>query len=81
MSKTSILNQFSKYAKEYGNNNIIQQLVSKALVRDVENKPKKILELGCGSDKFLDILIGILIFIKQLIVLLKCASFIKKLPI
>ena len=49
MLTNSIQNQFSKYAKEYGNNNIIQQIVSKALVRDIKFKPKKILELGCGS--------------------------------
>jgi malonyl-CoA O-methyltransferase len=49
MSNQSIQNQFSKYAKEYGDNNIIQQIVSKALVRDIENHPKNILELGCGS--------------------------------
>ena len=49
MSKNSIKNQFSKYAKEYGDNNIIQQIVSKALIRDIKGKPKRILELGCGS--------------------------------
>jgi malonyl-CoA O-methyltransferase len=45
----SVQNQFSKYANEYGKYNIIQQIVSKALVRDIKTKPKKILELGCGS--------------------------------
>jgi len=49
MSTNYIQNQFSKYAQEYGNNNIIQQIVSKALVRDITDKPKRILELGCGS--------------------------------
>jgi len=49
MPTKSIQNQFSKYAKEYGNNNIIQQLISKALVRDIKDEPKRILELGCGS--------------------------------
>jgi len=49
INNKSVRNQFSKYAKEYGNNNIIQQIVSKALVRDIKNKPKRILELGCGS--------------------------------
>ena len=49
MSNNQFNNQFSKYAKEYGNHNIIQQIVSKALVRDIKGKPKKILELGCGS--------------------------------
>jgi len=45
----SIENQFTKYAKDYDDNNIIQRIVSKALVREVTNKPKNILELGCGS--------------------------------
>jgi malonyl-CoA O-methyltransferase len=46
---TTIKNQFSKYATKYNNNNIIQQIISKALVRDITTKPKRILELGCGS--------------------------------
>lgn len=45
----SIENQFSKYAKEYKSHNIIQQIVAKSLVRELKNKPKRILELGCGS--------------------------------
>ncbi len=45
----SIKNQFSKHANQYDNFNIIQQLAAKALVRDIKNKPKTILELGCGS--------------------------------
>jgi len=45
----SVKNQFSKHANEYNNFNIIQQIAAKALVRDVENKPKTILEIGCGS--------------------------------
>lgn len=45
----STKNEFSKHAKDYDDNNIIQRIVSKALVRECENKPKKILELGCGS--------------------------------
>ena len=45
----NIEQQFSKYANEYNNNNIIQQIVSKALVREISFKPKRILELGCGS--------------------------------
>jgi len=44
-----IQEQFSKHANEYNSNNIIQQIVSKALVRDIVNEPKRILELGCGS--------------------------------
>ena len=45
----SIQNQFSKYANEYKNHNIIQQIVAKSLVREIKNKPRRILELGCGS--------------------------------
>jgi len=40
---------FSKYADEYNKYNIIQQIVSKALVRELSFEPKRILELGCGS--------------------------------
>ncbi|MEA2018387.1 MAG: methyltransferase domain-containing protein [Campylobacterota bacterium] len=42
-------NEFSKHANEYNSYNIIQQIVSKALVREISSKPKRILELGCGS--------------------------------
>ena len=45
----SIKNQFSKHANEYNNFNIVQQIAAKALVRDIKNKPKNILEIGCGS--------------------------------
>lgn len=45
----SVKNQFSKHAKEYNDFNIIQQIAAKALVRDIKNKPKSILEIGCGS--------------------------------
>jgi malonyl-CoA O-methyltransferase len=45
----SVKNQFSKYAKEYKNHNIIQQIVAKSLVRELKFEPKRILELGCGS--------------------------------
>ena len=47
MSK--VQKEFSKHAKEYNHYNIIQQIVSKALVRELSFKPKRILELGCGS--------------------------------
>lgn len=40
---------FSKNADQYNHYNIIQQIVSKALVRELPFKPKRILELGCGS--------------------------------
>ncbi len=45
----SIKNEFSKHANEYNNHNIIQQIIAKSLIRELKNKPKKILELGCGS--------------------------------
>jgi len=45
----SIENEFSKHANEYNNHNIIQQIIAKSLVRELKSKPKKILELGCGS--------------------------------
>ncbi len=44
-----VQNEFSKYANQYNSYNIIQQIVSKALVREINSKPKRILELGCGS--------------------------------
>jgi malonyl-CoA O-methyltransferase len=49
MIKNQVQEQFSKHANEYNHNNIIQQIVSKALVRELEFQPKRILELGCGS--------------------------------
>lgn len=45
----SVKNQFSKYAKEYKNHNIIQQICAKSLIRELNFHPKRILELGCGS--------------------------------
>jgi len=45
----TIKKHFSNHAQDYDNNNIIQRIVSKALVREVQNNPKNILELGCGS--------------------------------
>ena len=41
--------QFSNHANDYDDNNIIQRIVSKALVREISNTPQNILELGCGS--------------------------------
>ena len=46
---TAVQKQFSKHAKEYNSYNIIQQIISKALVREMNVQPKRILELGCGS--------------------------------
>ncbi len=44
-----IQDNFDKKASVYDDFNIIQKIVSKAVVRDIKNKPKKILELGSGS--------------------------------
>ena len=49
----SVKKQFSKHAYQYNNFNIIQQIAAKALVRDIKNRPKKILEIGCGSGQVL----------------------------
>lgn len=49
MSKKSVHKEFSKHSEQYNNYNIIQQLAAKAMIRDVKNKAKNILELGCGS--------------------------------
>jgi malonyl-CoA O-methyltransferase len=46
---SSVQEQFSKHANEYNSHNIIQQIISKALVRELKSEPKRILELGCGS--------------------------------
>lgn len=45
----SVENQFSKYANEYNNHNIIQQIAAKSLIRELKSRPKRVLELGCGS--------------------------------
>lgn len=45
----NVKNEFSKHANDYNSYNIIQQIVAKALVREMKSKSKKILELGCGS--------------------------------
>jgi malonyl-CoA O-methyltransferase len=47
--KKSVNSQFCEHADHYNSYNIIQQIVSKALVRELEFEPKRILELGCGS--------------------------------
>lgn len=45
----TVQEQFSKHASKYNSHNIIQQIISKALVRELPFEPKRILELGCGS--------------------------------
>ena len=44
-----ISSEFSKYASDYGTYNIIQESVVKKLLSLVKSKPRKILDLGCGS--------------------------------
>lgn len=44
-----ISSEFSKYAVDYNSYNIIQDKVVKKLLSDLKAKPKKILDLGCGS--------------------------------
>ncbi|MGM0519753.1 MAG: methyltransferase domain-containing protein [Campylobacterota bacterium] len=45
----SVKNQFSKHAKQYQSHNIIQQICAKSLIRELKSKPKRVLELGCGT--------------------------------
>jgi malonyl-CoA O-methyltransferase len=49
----SVKNEFSKYANQYNSYNIIQQIVAKSIIRDIDFKPKRILELGCGSGQII----------------------------
>ncbi len=44
-----VAQEFSRYAPYYNNYNVIQNKVAKKLVSDMRVKPKKILDLGCGS--------------------------------
>ena len=44
-----IQNQFSKNAKTYSDYNFIQNLVSKELISQISDKPKNILDIGCGT--------------------------------
>ncbi|OHE21271.1 MAG: methyltransferase [Sulfurimonas sp. RIFOXYD12_FULL_36_11] len=44
-----ISSEFSKYALEYNNYNVIQNSVIERILSKVGRKPKRILDLGCGS--------------------------------
>lgn len=44
-----ISSEFSKYAPHYNSYNIIQNMVVEKLLSYVNEKPKRILDLGCGS--------------------------------
>lgn len=41
--------EFSKYAAEYGSRNVIQRIVADKLITSTLDKPRHILDLGCGS--------------------------------
>jgi len=44
-----VQNEFSKYADQYGNYNIIQEKVVQKLIADLSDLPPNILDLGCGK--------------------------------
>ncbi|MGB6019125.1 MAG: methyltransferase domain-containing protein [Sulfurimonadaceae bacterium] len=44
-----IQSEFSKYADQYGNYNIIQEKVVHKLLNDLREQPRRILDLGCGK--------------------------------
>ncbi len=44
-----IQSEFSRYADQYGNYNIIQDKVVVKLLDDLHDQPKRILDLGCGK--------------------------------
>lgn len=48
-----VSSEFSKYASEYTNYNVIQEKVVKKLLEDLDKKPTRILDLGCGSGSVL----------------------------
>lgn len=41
--------EFSRFAGEYGQYNLIQNQVAQKLIDDLQHEPKNILDLGCGS--------------------------------
>ena len=45
----NVSSEFSRHALEYGNYNIIQNMVIEKLLSHVTYKPKRILDNGCGS--------------------------------
>lgn len=44
-----VQSEFSKYADQYGNYNIIQEKVVRKLLNDLQEQPRRILDLGCGK--------------------------------
>jgi len=48
--KSKVIREFSRFAKEYDNYNIIQSEVAKSLVERLEyQKYKRVIDIGCGS--------------------------------
>jgi len=45
--------EFSRFAQEYGNYNMIQEKVSQKLLDDLKSKPQTMLDLGCGNGTIL----------------------------
>ena len=45
----SVHKEFSRFAREYGQYNIIQNKVAQKLIDDLSEKPNKMLDLGCGN--------------------------------
>ncbi len=41
--------EFSRFAHEYGQYNTVQDKVAQKLIDDVEEKPQRMLDLGCGN--------------------------------
>ncbi|MDP3300819.1 MAG: methyltransferase domain-containing protein [Sulfuricurvum sp.] len=41
--------EFSRYASQYGTHNVIQTKVAQRLVANTPDKPRRILDLGCGN--------------------------------
>jgi malonyl-CoA O-methyltransferase len=46
---TNHTDEFSKRAKSYTKHNVIQKKVVKELIEHISSKPKKVVDLGCGS--------------------------------
>jgi len=46
---SSACHEFSRYAAEYGSRNVIQRHVAEKLIASTSDKPKYILDLGCGN--------------------------------
>ncbi len=49
----NIEQEFSRFAHQYGQYNTIQNKVAQKLIDDISDKPKRILDLGCGNGTIL----------------------------